>query len=195
MAEDNLLTKREEEILTILGYIVMRWNYAEHIARQMLRKQIPGGSMNDPDHLKLSKRQAFWIEEQLKETLLPKWLGAPGLPYLNCLIPAFSRAREHRNHLVHGIQLTADTHGPYPAQAVLIPAKPIDDKSQLPSFATANDMKPISDHISDLGAFACEVNNAFDANGLRAKNKDGSDVVSVLPAMITAIPPCKYVTF
>lgn len=179
----------EEEILALLGKIVAQWNYAEHCSRQIIRKQIPGGHIDDPQHIRLSKQTPKWMEEQLQEQVLPKWLVAPGEAYLKNLIAGFSAAREYRNHYVHGVWATASTT---PAQAVIIPSKPHNNKTQAPEFATAADMRPVAFHLEALGAFACEVGNAFDATGQRATNNDGTLVVTTLPAQIAPLPPFPY---
>lgn len=193
MSDNNLISKREEEILTSLGYLVMRWNYAEYCARQILRKYLMGDSLNDPDHLKLSARNAKWIEDELRTDTLPRWQGS-GRPYLERLIDAFAVAREHRNHLVHGIYATADTKGPPPAQAILIPAMPKNKKAQLPTFTTAAEMRPIANHFHDLAMFAREVMIGFDQRGERALNSDGSPVLEQLPALISPLQPCQFLT-
>jgi hypothetical protein len=190
---DIKLSKREEEILTCLGYLVMRWNYAERCARQILRGYLTGTSLDDPDHLYLSGRIAKWIEDELRSDILPKWQG-PGRPYIERLIDAFSIARDHRNHLVHGIYSTADTNGALPAQAVLLPPKPKNRKTQLPTSITAAEIRPIADHINDLAMFAREVMVGFDQRGDHALNADGSPVLDPLPPLIAPLPPCRYLT-
>jgi hypothetical protein len=194
MTADTRLSNREEEILTCIGYLVMRWNYAERCARQIIRADVAGESMNDPAHLKLSARPAKWIEEELRDAILPKW-QEPGRQYLLCLITAYSVAREHRNHIVHGIYLTADTGGAYPAQAVLFPPMPKNGKTQIPSYVTASDIRKIANHIHDLGMFAREVMVGFNARGERAQNADGSPALAQLPALIAPLETCQYLTF
>lgn len=78
-------------------------------------------------------------------------------------------AREHRNHFVHGIYITLGARDPYEAEAVLIPAKPINGRSQVPSHAKLSDMRPVAEHIHALAMFAREVMVGFDANGNRAE--------------------------
>lgn len=177
----------EEEILALLGKIVAQWNYAEHCSRQIIRKRIPGGDIDDPDHLSLSKRTPKWMEDELRDSVLPTWAGAPGEPYLQSLIAAFSAARGYRNHYVHGVWATVPTT---PAQAVIIASKPHENRTQAPGFATAADLRPIAYHLEALGAFACEVGNAFEVSGLRAK--DSSLVVATLPPQIEPLPPFPY---
>ncbi|MFZ6673427.1 hypothetical protein [Undibacterium sp. Xuan67W] len=172
---------------------MIRWNYAERCARQILRKDVAGDSMDDPAHLKLSKRTAKSIEDELKNDTLPRW-QAPGRQYLECLIDAYAVAREHRNHFVHGIYATADTHGPYLAQAVLIPPMPNNGKTQLPTLVTAADISPITNHIHHLSLFAREIMIGFDVRGGRALNADGSPVLEQLPALILPLQPCNYLT-
>jgi hypothetical protein len=193
MSDTKLISKREEEILTCLGYLVMRWNHAERCARQILRKYVTGGSLDDPDHLKLSALMAKWIEVELRKDALPKWQGS-GRQYLERLIDAYAAAREHRNHLVHGIYATADAGGPPPALAILIPAMPKNNKTQLPTYVTAADIRQIANHFHDLSMFASDVMVGFDERGERALNPDGSPVLEQLPALISPLQPCKYLT-
>ena len=193
MSNANLISKREEEILTGLGYLVMRWNYAEWCARQILRKYASGSSLDDPDQLAISKLQALNIEIRLRDEVLPKWNG-PGRQYLETLVKSYSIAREHRNHFVHGIYATADAGGSSYAQAILVPAKPKNNKTQLPAHATVADIRVVGDHAHDLAMFAREVMLGFDERGDRALNPDGSPVIDPLPALITPLEPLKYVT-
>jgi hypothetical protein len=179
----------EEEILALLGKMVAHWNYAEHCSRQIVRKRIPGGDIDDEDHIGVSKKPAKWVEDQLRDEVLPRWTGAPGETHLRHLIDAFSAAREYRNYYVHGVWMTAATT---PAQAIIIPAKPHNNMTQAPGFATAADMRPTAIHLEELGAFACEVGNAFDNAGQRAKNPSGSLVVTTLPPLIKALTPFPY---
>lgn len=152
MAEATLiLTKAEEEILTNVGYLVMKWNYAEYCARQILRRQIQGGSLSDPEHMKLSNRSAGWIENELRDRTLPLWTD-PGRRYLESLIDAYAAAREHRNHIVHGFWMTSGGGGSTPAQGILNPSKPIAGKNQLITFFSAADLRSITDHFHALGA-------------------------------------------
>jgi hypothetical protein len=193
MSDANLISKREEEILTCLGYLVMRWNYAEWCARQILRKYVSGSSMDDLDHLAISKLQALQIEFRLRDEVLPKWNG-PGKQYLETLVKSYSIAREHRNHFVHGIYATADAGGSSCAQAILIPAKPKNNKTQLPAHATAADVRVIGEHAHDLAMFARKVMLGFDERGDVALNPDGSPVIDPLPVLITPLVPLKYLT-
>jgi hypothetical protein len=193
MSDYNLISKREEEILMCLGYLVMSWNYAESCARQILRKYALGSSLDDPDHLRISKLPAIQIEDELRSDVLPQWKG-PGRQYLEHLVEAYAVAREHRNHFVHGIYATADTGGHLPAQAILIPAMPKNNKTQLPTFVTVTDIRVIAEHVHDLAMFARELMVGFDNRGDRALNQDGSPVLEQLPVLLTPIQPCKYLT-
>lgn len=179
----------QEELLALLGKIVAQWNYAEHCSRQIIRKRLPAGDIDDQHHIQLSKKTPKWMEEELRDEILPAWSGALGEPYLRVLIEAFSAAREYRNHYVHGVWATV---GSDPAQAVILPSKPHDNRTQLPDFATADDMRPIAFHLEQLGLFACEVGNAFGCDGERASNPDGTPVVGTLPVLISALPPFQY---
>lgn len=193
MSGFNPLSKGEEEILTQVGYLVMKWNFAEWCARQILRRYAKGDSLDDPDHLKLSARTAKWIEDELRDAALPKWQGS-GRPYLERLINAYASAREHRNHVVHGIFGTAHTGGDAPAQAILIPSMPKNNQPQLPQHITTFDLQPIAVHFHDLTDFARKVMVAFDPRGGRALNADGSPVIDSLPTFITPLPRPQYVT-
>lgn len=179
-------------ILALMGKIVAQWNYAEHCSRQIIRKRISGGHVDDKDHIHLSKQTPKWMEDQLLDEVLPRWAGSPGERYLESLIAAFSAAREYRNHYVHGIMATFPETSAAPAQAVIIPSKPHKNKTQAPGFVTAADLHPVAAHLEALGAFACEVGNAFDVSGQRAMNSDGSVVMATLPAHITPLPPFPY---
>lgn len=187
------MSKSEENVLSCLGYLVVRWNYLEHCARQILRMYAQGDSIDDPDHLRISGHIAIRIEQELTKIAASHWTGE-GKRYLDCLIPAYEIAREHRNHLVHGIYMTFGARGAYEAEAVLIPAKPINGRSQVPSHVKLSDMRPVAEHIHALAMFAREVMVGFDANGNRALNADGTLVLVELPSLISPLPVCKYVT-
>ncbi|MBC7769731.1 MAG: hypothetical protein H7124_13200 [Phycisphaerales bacterium] len=191
MSRDNLLTERELEILTSVGYLIMKWNYAEYCARQILRRYISEDSIDMPKHLQLSSRMAKWIEDELRDKTLPKW-GPPGDAHLDRLIEAYSRAREHRNKIVHGTWMTSDTRGPRPATALLFNSKPVNGKSPHPQFITAADLRPLIDHFADLAEFSQKVMVAFNADGTLAHNNDGTPVLDVLPTLIGTLPPCTY---
>jgi hypothetical protein len=171
----------------------MRWNYAEWCARQILRKDASGLSLDDTDQLAISKLQALRIESQLKGVALPKWTGS-GKQYLDRLIDTFAIAREHRNHFVHGIYATTGVGAPPSAWAILIPTKPKNNKTQIPTHTTLAEMRVIAEHIHDLAMFAREVMLGFDERGNRALNQDGSPVIEELPVLITPLPPCTYLT-
>lgn len=183
---------RQTEILALIGKIVAQWNYAEHCSRQIIRKRITGGHIDNKDHIHLSKQPAKWMEDQLRDEVLPRWRDAPGAPYLKSLIAAFSAAREFRNYYVHGIFATLPETPDGPAQALVIPSKPHNNKMQAPKFVTAADLFRIADHLEKLGAFACDVGSAFDGSGQRATNNDQSPVAAELPPVIAPLPPFPY---
>lgn len=193
VSNTNVISKGEEEILTAIGYLVMRWNYAEYFARQTLRQYLSGGSMEDADHLKLSSRPASWLEEQLRVDVLPRW-QEPGRSYLERLILAFSRGREHRNYFVHGIYMTHKASGPYEPQAILVPAMPKNNKPQIPSHVMLSELRTIADYFHDLAMFAREVNIGFSADGARALEASGQPVLAELPTMLNALEPPQYQT-
>ena len=192
MSVEHLLSKSEERLLACLGYLVARRNYLEHCSRQILRMYAQGESMDDPDHLRISAHIAVRIEQEL-EKISVHWMGE-GRRYLDCLIEAFKISREHRNYLVHGIYMTFGARGPYEAQAVLVPSKPIGGRSQVPSHVTFSEMLPIAAHVHELAMFSREVMVGFDKNGNRALNADGTPVLSALPRLVSPLAPCKYVT-
>jgi hypothetical protein len=193
MSPDELLSKSEEDLLVCIGYLVVRWNYAESFARQILGKYVRGDSLFHPERLKLSKRQSIWIEEELRETVLPMWQGI-GRPYLERLVECYARAREHRNHLVHGIYMTFYAMGPNQAQALLVPAKSKDGKPQAPSFVPHAELRRIASHFHDLAMFARDVSIVFDKLGARAVDRDGNPLLADLPLLIAPLDPCTYET-
>lgn len=182
----------QTEILALIGKIVAQWNYAEHCSRQIIRMRICGGHVDDRHHIHLSKQTPKWMEDQLRDEVLPRWSRAPGEPYLQSLIAAFSAAREYRNYYVHGIIATHRETPDGPAQAVVAPSKPHNNKMQTPGFVTAADLYLITAHLEKLGAFACDVGTAFDVSGQRATNDDGSPVIAALPPEIAPLPPFPY---
>ena len=189
MTSEPLLSKSEESLLSCLGYLVVRWNYLEHCTRQILRMYAHGDSIDDPDHLRISAQVAVRIEQELKKVAASHWTGE-GKRYLDCLIAAYEIAREHRNHFVHGIYMTSAARGPFEAEAVLIPAKPINGHSQLPSHVKLGDLFAVAEHIHALAMFAREVMVGFDANGNRALNADGTLVLTELPCLVSPLPAC-----
>ena len=127
MADAQPLSQDEEEILTSVGYLVMRWNYAEYFMRQIIRQYLTGISILDSDHIKLSKTKPKDLVKRLNEDILPKW-QAPGQKYLKCLIEVFAAGRDHRNNIVHGIRMTIHGHEERPAYAILMPNEPFEGK-------------------------------------------------------------------
>ena len=193
MITQTLLSKSEEGLLSCLGYLVVRWNYLENCTRQILRMYALGDSIDDPDHLRISAHVAIRIEQELKKVAVSHWTGE-GKRYIDCLITAYEIARGHRNHFVHGIYMTFGARGPNEAEAVLIPAKPINGHSQVPSHVKLSEMRLVAEHVHALAMFAREVMVGFDANGNRALNADGTLVLAELPSLIPPLPVCKYVT-
>jgi hypothetical protein len=193
MTTEPRLSPAEEKLLSCLGYLVARWNYVEHCTRQILRMYAEGESIDDPDHLRISSHVAVRIEQELKKVAATHWTGV-GKPYLDSLIAAYEVAREHRNHLVHGIYMTFGASGPFEAHAVLVPAKPIDRRSQVPSYVKLSELLPVAEHVHELAMFAREVMVGFDASGNRALNANGTPVLAALPSLIVQLPPCKYLT-
>jgi hypothetical protein len=151
-----------------------------------------GDSIDAPDHLRISAHAAMGIEKELKNVATNHWTGE-GKRYLECLIAAYEIAREHRNHFVHGIYMTVAPDASE-ATAVLIPAKPINKHSQLPSHVKLSDIRPIAEHIHALAMFSREVMIGFDAHGDRALNADGTFVLTEFPHLVLPLPACKYVT-
>lgn len=194
MEEESRISQSEEALLTAVGYLVLRWNYAEHFVRQILRQYVPGESLRDAAHLKLSSRGAGLLEESLRNDALPSWVD-PGRPFLECLVLAYSRAREHRNHLIHGIFMTMAASEAYPAQAVLLPQKPIGGKPQAPSHVQIDEVQLVARHCHDLAMFAREVSIGFSKEGARTLNSDGTPVLAKLPEMLEPLAQCQFVTF
>jgi hypothetical protein len=194
MRDYPILNRGEEEILATIGYLTMRWNYAEHCCRQILRRDAPGGSINDPQHPTTSKKTAFGVEQALRTDILPNW-GAPGKPLLENLIEAFATARKHRNQKLHGIWMTASSGGDAPAQALLLNVQPVGGKTPAPRFVTNADLKALAIPFWELGILAQKVMVAFDSFGAQAKNEDGTFVLPVLPTLIAPLPEPVVDTF
>ena len=182
--EDNILAPDEERLLAALGYLVMRWNYAEHFARQILRKYLTGESIYDPDHLKLTKQPAVRVECDLKRLALPHW-QSPGREFLEHLIAAYASGRSHRNAIVHGIYSTMPARGEWPASAILISWKPEGEHS--PPFLDLGTMQRTAHHFHDLAMFAREVSLTFNQDGSIALNKDGSPILVDLPTLVSPL--------
>lgn len=185
MGNENILASEEESVLAALGYLVMRWNYAEHFARQILRRYLAGESIFEKEHVKLTKLPAVEIEKRLANEVLPRW-QRPGRSFLEHLICAYSVGREHRNRIVHGIYLTTPTRGERPAQAVLISWRP--EHENLPPFVDLETMQKTAHHFHDLAMFARAVSLSFGGDGSIARDKDGSPVMIDLPNMIEVLP-------
>lgn len=190
---DSTLSKSENELLSGLGYLVVRWNYLEYWGRQILRQYVEADSIDAPGHLRISAHGAMEIEKALKKVVSEHWAGE-GRPYLDRLILVYEIAREHRNHLVHGIYLTADTNGPCGATAILFPAKPIKRSTQLPSFVQVGELRSTAQHIHDLAMYARTVMLAFDGKGQRKLNSDGKPEVAELPELISPLPVLEHIT-
>lgn len=193
MSQGRALGTGEQEILTAVGYLVMKWNYAEHCARQILRGYLSGTSLDAPDHLKLSSKMAKWIEDELRDAALPRWTGV-GRPYLEALIDAYSIAREHRNQIVHGLWATANTQGPHGATAILMNEMPRDSKVVAPKHMRRSDLQPLIEHFTLLAEYSQNVMVAFDTSGARTLKRDGSPALDPLPPLIAALPPCEFET-
>jgi hypothetical protein len=186
------MSQGELEILSAIGYLTMRWNYAEHCSRQILRQYVDDEHIDDPGHIRLSGRPAKWIEDELRERVLPIW-REPGRTYLASLIDAYGAARVHRNQKVHGIWMTVDTGGSRPAQALLMNSMPVGGKTQAPDFIAHGDLTVLFEPFMLLGEFAQKVGVGFDKEGLRAHNRDGTYVIDPLPPLLVplALPVLK----
>ena len=182
--EVNILSPDEEKLLAALGYLVMRWNLAEHCARQILRKYLLGESIYDKDQLKLTKQPAGGIEYDLKRLALPKWQN-PGRKFLEHLIAAYASGRKHRNNIVHGIYSTTCARGEWSAHATLISWHPESEK--LAPFVDLETMQRAALHFHDLAKFAREVSLTFNQDGSIACNKDGSPVMADLPTVVSPL--------
>ena len=187
ITQEGLLNPDEEKLLTALGYLVMRWNYAEYFARQILRKNLAEDSLFDEGHMKISRQSAGHIEDALRKLALPNWQN-PGRKFLEGLIEAYSSGRQHRNHIVHGIWSTAPQRGHWPAQAILIYAKPHDGKLWHPSNIELDKLVATANHFHKLAMFAREVALTFDGEGSVAKDSDGSPIMHKFPEIISPLP-------
>lgn len=190
------LSAHELDLLTLIGYLLMKWNYAEWAARLILRREViddpnEDSSLNNTAHLTLSGRTAGWIESRLRDKTLPSW-QEPGRAYLEHLVLAYSIAREHRNKIVHGIWGIMDASGPNPAKALLINVKPIAGKSPRPELLTTADIQPLSDYFTELAEFAQNVAVGFTTSGERERNQDGSVALEKLPPLINLLDRCTY---
>lgn len=188
----SFVSPSQNQLFARLGYISTRWNYLEDCSRQILRMYVEGESLDAPDHLEISRYGAIHIERRL-DAISAHWVDE-GKPFLDCLIRAFTRAREYRNHLIHGAYMTVGARGPYEAHVILVPSKPIGNYSQHPSHITLSELTKIADHVHELAMFAREIMIGFDKNGNRALNSDGTPVLLNLPNLIEPLDPCKYVT-
>lgn len=192
MADAQPLSQDEEEILTSVGYLVMRWNYAEYFMRQIIRQYLTGISILDSDHIKLSKTKPKDLVKRLNEDILPKW-QAPGQKYLKCLIEVFAAGRDHRNNIVHGIRMTIHGHEERPAYAILMPNEPFEGKLDLGSYVELSTIRSLADYFHDLAMFAREIGIAFGSDGSLAYNQDGSLANPVLPDLISVLPPIERI--
>ncbi len=192
MENTEILTPDEEKLLTALGYVVMRWNYAENFARMILRQYRSGNSLHDQEHMSLSQQNAGWIETELKKKALPQY-EEPGRKFLERLIDAYSSARKHRNNIVHGIHSTIEAMGEYPAQAILIPGKLKNGKYYFPPAIDLKILQETAHHFHDLAMFAREVYLTFNQDGSVACNKDGSPVMPVFPTMVSHLPEIELI--
>ena len=186
MDKYQILAPDEEKLLTALGYLVMRWNYAEGFARGILRKNFPEGSLADVNHMKISSRSAGGIESDLQKLALPNWQN-PGRPFLERLIDVFSSGREFRNSIVHGIYFTVPQRGEWPARAVLTFEKPRGGKVHLLPDIELEKLIETANYFHDLAMFAREVSLTFDMKGAVATNNDGSPVMLKFPTMIVPL--------
>jgi hypothetical protein len=185
--DQPLLEPDEEAILAAIGYLVMRWNYAENFARQILRMYCNEGTLFSKGHQKISGQSAGGIEQDLEKIALPNW-GHPGFEYLERLIEVYASGRNHRNNIVHGIHSTSPQRGKWPAQAIMVYAKPQAGKLFIPTNIDLHELKNVAHHFHDIAMFARDVAICFNKDGSVAENPDGSAVLPSLPTMILPLP-------
>ena len=189
--EELVLTADEDALLSSVGYLVMRWNYAEHCARQILRQYLAGDALSDKDHLKLTRLPASAIEEELKKVALPKW-QQPGREFLSQLITAYSSARSHRNRIVHGLYATSPSRGEWPPHLILISMIP--DHWEYRPFIDLATIQRTAHHFHDLAMYAREVSLTFAGDGSFAYNFDGSRIMADLPKEVQALPHIELIS-
>jgi hypothetical protein len=182
---ERITDRDEDQLLSSLGYLVLRWNYAEHFARQILRSYIPEGGLSGRDHLKLTRARASSLEERLEKEAIPNW-KQPGKEFLNQLIDAFASAREYRNRIVHDAWDTFPARGDYQACLIRLSLDPKYEK--LPPQLYLTDLRKIADHFHDLAMFAREVSLTFTSDGSIAINSDGSPVMEKMPEAVRPLP-------
>ena len=187
-SEETILSQQEERLLLSLGYLVMRYNYAEYFVRQMFRQQLEIDSIFDPKSVKVSNRVPTGLIEDLKE-LSAKIKDTESDPYVSRLAEAFEQAAERRHHLVHGVFMTAQRGDASDAIAVLIPSKMFGGRLELPKHVDGKEIETVAHHFHDLAMFARAVNLGFCPKGGRATNADSTPVIANLPPLIELLPP------
>ena len=107
------LTPREEAVLAAIGYLAMRWNYAERLVRIFLGRQSKIQSKFQVEAIRIWTAKALVLQKRL-EREVAVWQEA-GRVHLNHLIKAFAEGRDLRNHYVHAIYSTWDRGHASPA--------------------------------------------------------------------------------
>jgi hypothetical protein len=186
------VTPEEDRIFLALGYLVVRWNYAEHHVRQLLRRASGAGSMLELPSIKVSNSVSSVLAVDLS-ALAKKWEGREGEPYIKCLEEAFKVAIDHRNHLVHGTWMTVACGDPETAMAVMIPSKIRNSQHELPSHVPVEEFEGTAHYFHDLGMFARSVHVGFAADGERAFDGERQPVIPHLPPMIELLPPIERI--
>lgn len=193
MADDGrFIASSEQRIFLALGYLVVRWNYAEYHVRQLLRRDCDSESMLEPSSIKVSNMKPFELSAKLS-ALARTWEREEGGPYIKCLSEAFHVALDHRNHLVHGAWMTLPYGDPDAAAAVMVPSKIRNSRLELPSHMTVEDFERTAHYFHDLGIFAWSVYVGFAADGVKAVDGEGRPVIPELPSMIDRLPPIERV--
>jgi hypothetical protein len=182
------ISAHEQRIFFALGYLVVRWNYAEYHVRQLLRQKVGAASMLDPASIKISNSVPSALSTSLLE-LATTWEGREGEPYIKSLDEAFRVAVDHRNHLVHGAWMTVASGDPETAVAVMIPSKIRNSQLELPSHVPVDDFERTARSFDDLGMFAWSVYVGFSPDGARAVDASGQPVVAELPPLLPSPPP------
>lgn len=193
MEEESLMDPSSQQLLFYVGYLVARWNYAEYFARDILKPYAQGESIFAPEYIKLGRKKSREIENDLRTIALPLW-ACPGRPYLERLVDCYAVAREHRNHVVHGVYMELGSFGPHEAKAWMMPAMPVNGLPQAPSFLSASEIRTLADYFHDLAMFAREVAITFRQDGSVQPPDEGSSAARPFPAMISVLPKLEAVT-
>jgi hypothetical protein len=183
----TLISSHEKRIFVALGYLVVRWNYAEHFVRQLLRRDIGTDAILEPASIKVSNRRSSDLSRDLR-ALANTWSAREGEPFIKGLDEAFRIAVDHRNHFVHGAWMTVTCGDPETAMAVMSPSMIKDSRLELPSHVPVEVFEATAHYFHDLGLFARAVCIGFNGDGTRAHDEEGQNVIPELPPVIEPLP-------